>query len=171
MEKNKTCCFSGHRQICDEHMIRLPESLSRLLDSLVKEGYRHFKTGGAIGFDTVAALKCLELKNKYPELSLTLELCLPCKDQTLGWSEMEKSAYRFVLERADKVSYVSDCYTKWCMYARNRRLVEGSDLCVAYLTDSKGGTSYTCSYAEEKGVKVINLYEHLITDNSTNNYK
>jgi len=162
MDKIKTCCFSGHRQICDEHLIRLPECLTVLLDSLIKKGFRHFKTGGAIGFDTIAALKCLELKNKYPDLSVTLELCLPCRDQTLGWSEMEKSAYRFILERADKVSYESDVYTKGCMHARNRRLVNGSDVCVCYLSTDKGGTAYTCSYAKEKGVEVINLYERLI---------
>lgn len=162
MDKIKTCCFSGHRQICDEHLIRLPECLTVLLDSLIKKGFRHFKTGGAIGFDTIAALKCLELKNKYPDLSVTLELCLPCRDQTLGWSEMEKSAYRFILERADKVSYESDVYTKGCMHARNRRLVNGSDVCVCYLSADKGGTAYTCSYAKEKGVEVINLYERLI---------
>ncbi|MBR2387903.1 MAG: DUF1273 family protein [Clostridia bacterium] len=162
MDKIKTCCFSGHRQICDEHLIRLPECLTVLLDSLIKKGFRHFKTGGAIGFDTIAALKCLELKNKYPDLSVTLELCLPCRDQTLGWSEMEKSAYRFILQRADKVSYESDVYTKGCMHARNRRLVNGSDVCVCYLSTDKGGTAYTCSYAKEKGVEVINLYERLI---------
>ncbi len=162
MDKIKTCCFSGHRQICDEHLIRLPECLTVLLDSLIKKGFRHFKTGGAIGFDTIAALKCLELKNKYPDLSVTLELCLPCRDQTLGWSEMEKSAYRFILERADKVSYESDVYTKGCMHARNRRLVNGSDVCVCYLSTDKGGTAYTCSYAKKKGVEVINLYERLI---------
>ncbi len=162
MDNFKTCCFSGHRQICDEHLMRLPEALSGLLDSLVQKGFRHFKAGGAIGFDTIAALKCLELKNKYPELSITLELCLPCRDQTLGWSEMEKSAYRFVLARADKVSYESEVYTKGCMYARNRRLVDGSDVCVCYLASKKGGTAYTCSYAEQKGVEVINLYKRLI---------
>ena len=162
MDDFKTCCFSGHRQICDEHLMRLPETLSSLLDSLVKKGFRHFKVGGAIGFDTIAALKCLELKNKYPELSITLELCLPCRDQTLGWSEMEKSAYRFVLERADKISYECDSYTKGCMLARNRRLVDGSDLCISYLASQHGGTAYTCSYARQNGVKVINLYERLI---------
>ena len=161
MDNYKSCCFTGHRQICAEHFMRLPELLSGLLDSLVADGYRNFKAGGAIGFDTLAALKCLELKNKYPDLSITLELCLPCRDQTLGWSEQEKSAYRFVLERADKVYYESESYTSGCMFARNRRLVDGSDTCIAYLSTNKGGTAYTCSYAKDKGVRVINLYDRL----------
>ncbi len=162
MDNSKTCCFTGHRQICAEHFMRLPELLTELLDTLVDKGFRHFKTGGAIGFDTLAALKCLELKNKYPECSITLELCLPCKDQTNGWREQDKAVYRFVLERADKVSYEFENYTSGCMYARNRRLVNGSDLCISYLSSQKGGTAYTCSYAEQKGVRVINLYERLI---------
>ena len=162
MDNYKTCCFSGHRQICAEHFIRLPELMQTLLDTLVAKGFRRFKTGGAIGFDTLAALKCLELKKKYPELNITLELCLPCRDQMNGWSEQDKSVYRFILERADKVSYECESYTKGCMYARNRRLVDGSELCVAYLSSQKGGTAYTCSYAEQKSVRVINLYERLI---------
>ena len=142
--------------------MRLPELLTRLLDTLVAKGFCHFKAGGAIGFDTLVALKCLELKKKYPELPITLELCLPCKDQTSGWSEQDKSVYRFVLERADKVSYEYESYTKGCMYARNRRLVDGSDLCVCYLASEHGGTAYTVSYAAQKGVRTLNLYEKLL---------
>ena len=162
MDKYKTCCFSGHRQICAEHFFRLPELMQDLLDTLVDKGFRRFKTGGAIGFDTLAALKCLELKKKYPEFNITLELCLPCRDQTTGWSEQDKSVYGFILARADKVNYEYESYTKGCMYARNRRLVDGSDVCITYLSSQKGGTAYTCSYAAEKGVRVINLYEKLM---------
>ena len=159
MERYKTCCFSGHRRICDEHFMRLPELLTRLLDTLVEKGFRHFKAGGAIGFDTLVALKCLELKKKYPDLGITLELCLPCKDQTSGWSEQDKSVYNFVLSRADKVSYQYESYTKGCMYARNRRLVDGSDLCVCYLASDVGGTAYTVEYAQRKNLRVINVAE------------
>ena len=48
-----------------------------------------------------------------------------------------------------------------CTHARNRALVNGADLCVAYLTAPRGGTLYTCSYAEKKGVAVLNLADKL----------
>ena len=141
--------------------MRLPELLDRVLENLVKNGFRTFRTGGAVGFDTLCALKCLELKKKYPELSITLELCLPCRNQTDGWSEQEKNVYSFILKAADKVTYEQELYTAGCMHARNRRLVDGASACVAYLSSHSGGTAYTCNYAAEKGVRVINLFTML----------
>ena len=157
MDDFKSCCFSGHRYISAEHFMKLPELLDQTLERLVNDGFRHFKTGGAIGFDTLCALKCLDLKKRHPSLSITLELCLPCRDQTLGWTDHDKAAYNFVLSRADKVFFEYEKYTSGCMYKRNRRLVDGSDVCVTYLASSSGGTAYTCNYARSKGVRIINL--------------
>ena len=42
---------------------------------------------------------------------------------------------------------------------RNRHLVDHSGVCVAYLTESRGGTAYTVDYARKNGVPVINLGE------------
>ena len=161
MDGFKICCFSGHRRIHAEHFMRLPSLLDKVLDDLVGMGFRTFRTGGAIGFDTLCALKCLELKKKYPDLGITLELCLPCHNQTDGWSEQEKGAYKFVLERSDKVTYEQELYSSGCMYARNRRLVNGAHACIAYLSSCSGGTAYTCDYAQKNGVRVINLFEML----------
>lgn len=165
MYYQKTCCFTGHRNICGEHFKKLPELLDSLFEQLVANGFRHFKTGGAIGFDALCALKCLEIKEKHPDLNITLELCLPCKDQTRTWSEQEKAVYKFILSKAEHVTYEQDKYAAGCMSARNRRLVDGSDLCVAFLSSKRSGTAYTCNYALSMGVKVINLFEHINTKN------
>ena len=164
MNNDYICCFTGHRDIPDKHMIHLPVLLEKTIREQCQKGARIFRTGGAIGFDTLAALKCLEIKKKYPSLPITLELCLPCKDQTNGWSEQEKHVYNFVLSQADRVTYEQEVYTAGCMYARNRRLVDGSHVCVAYLSSNHGGTAYTCNYAKQKGVRVINLFERIQTN-------
>ena len=158
MNDFKICCFSGHRRISAQHFMKLPALLDRVLGELVNKGFRTFRTGGAVGFDTLCALKCLELKKKFPEFDITLELCLPCRNQTEGWSEQEKNVYNFVLQAADKVTSEQDVYSAGCMHARNRRLVNGADACVAFLSSNSGGTAYTCNYAAENGVQVINLY-------------
>ena len=157
MNDFKICCFSGHRRISAEHFMRLPDLLDKVLDKLVGEGFRTFRAGGAVGFDTLCALKCLELKKKYPDLRITLELCLPCRNQTEGWSAQEKNIYDFVLSKADKITYEQELYSAGCMHARNRRLVNGANACVVYLSSRSGGTAYTCNYATENGVRVINL--------------
>ena len=57
----------------------------------IEQGYRYFGTGGALGFDTLAAQTVLELKNKYPEIKLIL--VLPCENQTQGWERADIEEY------------------------------------------------------------------------------
>jgi hypothetical protein len=45
------------------------------------------------------------------------------------------------------------------MHERNRRLVDGSQVCIAYLTESRGGTAFTYNYALTKNLEVINIAE------------
>lgn len=153
--ESKICMFTGHRNIPSRDLLALPQNIGMLIERLVSEGYTDFRCGGAYGFDTIAALKVLEKKKKYPHIKL--HLFLPCQDQTRGWSDTAKTAYRIVLEHADSVRYESEAYCKGCMYARNRAMVKGSDLCVAYCNSSTGGTAYTVSYAEKHGVNVIKI--------------
>ena len=138
-------------------MLRLPEILDKMLENLIWQGVSTFRAGGAIGFDTVAALAVLEKKQAHPEIILELEL--PCKDQTNGWSEADKRAYDYVLSKADKISYICEKYRKGCMLERNRRLVNGADFCVAFCSSDKGGSAYTMNYAKEKSLTVINLHD------------
>jgi uncharacterized phage-like protein YoqJ len=151
----KICMFTGHRYIPSSDAVGLPHRLDAVIEQLVSDGYTDFRCGGAQGFDTIAALKVLEKRKKYPNIKL--HLFLPCKDQTRGWSDSAKAAYSAVLERADSVEYQSEEYTKWCMHARNRAMVDGSDLCVAYCSSSSGGTAYTLLYAQKNGVEILNL--------------
>lgn len=152
---NYTCCFTGHRKICAEHMVRLPEVLDRALDILIRSGVTTFRTGGAIGFDTLAALMVLEKKEKHPHISL--ELCLPCRDQSQKWDDESREAYNYILERADKVTCLHEKYVRGCMHERNRYMVEGSHFCLGYSLSDKSGSAYTLKYAKEKGLKVINF--------------
>ena len=160
-KNNKVCCFSGHRVISPELVIRLPSLLDSQLSSLIENGFSTFKAGGAVGFDTICALKVLEMKRRYPEQDIRLELCLPCPEQSAFFKDTDKEIYNYILAHADSISYADQVYRAGCMFHRNRMLVDGSDLCIAYLSTKKGGTAYTVSYAKEKGVEILNLYDVL----------
>ena len=153
--KIDTVCFTGHRNIDFNKAVLIPSRLKALMEELIARGARSFRAGGAIGFDMIAALCVLELKEKHPYIRLDLKL--PCKSQADAWSEPDKKAYRYILSQADSIEYVSENYVSWCMHERNRRLVNGSQVCIAYLLQSKGGTAYTYNYALKKGIEVINL--------------
>ena len=60
MGERLICCFTGHRRIRPEIMPELSALLDRVLDTLINDGVTEFRTGGAVGFDTLAALKVLE---------------------------------------------------------------------------------------------------------------
>ena len=125
---------------------------------MINKGVIYFGTGGALGFDTMAAQAVLELRNIYPKIKLIL--VLPCKTQTRGWSKHNKEVYENIKMACDKCVYISDEYTFDCMHKRNRHLVNYSNYCICYLTDySHGGTAYTIEYAKKNGLTIINLAE------------
>ncbi|MBQ9783681.1 MAG: DUF1273 family protein [Clostridia bacterium] len=153
--KAPICCFTGHRRLEPERMQRLYEELSRTLDVLLAQGVTHYRTGGAMGFDTLAALAILDRKPAYP--GIFLELCLPCRDQTKKWNDRDRAIYDDILSRADRAVVLYEHYTPGCMHERNRYMVNGSRYCIAYCTTDTGGTAYTVRYATQKGVTVLNL--------------
>lgn len=158
--QERTVCFTGHRNIAREHMMALPALLKAEIARQAEAGAVHFRAGGAVGFDTLAALCVLEQKKYYPHIKL--DLILPCRDQDAEWNESNRRAYRFVLESADSVSYVRERYSEGCMLERDRRLVQGSDVCVAFLTKNKGGTAYTAAYALKNGLEFVNLFDAMM---------
>ena len=157
LNRIETVCFTGHRSIPRADALLLPTRLKACLEVLISRGAYRFRTGGATGFDTVAALCVLELKEKYPHIAL--ELKLPCRDQTKNWRPEDKTVYDYILTQAESAEYITDVYTSWCMHERNRRLVDGSQVCIAYLTESRGGTAFTYNYALTKNLEVINIAE------------
>ena len=154
-----TVCFTGHRNIPYAVAARLPRLLERVISELCERGATTFRTGGAMGFDTVAALKVLDMKEKYPQIRL--ELILPCRNQTERWDEIGRRTYNYILRKADGHRFLFDTYFEGCMLERDRRLVEGSDVCVAYCAQSRGGTAYTVTRAMREGLEVINLNDML----------
>lgn len=159
MENTKnTCCFTGHRTVpvAERDLINL--KLNDTLVTLIEEkGVRLFIAGGALGFDTMAALAVLKLKIIYPDIKL--RLAIPCENQTKDWSENAISLYNDIMKKADEVVYTGKVYTSGCMHVRNRYMVDNSEYCVAYMTRASGGTAYTVRYAQEKAKKVINVAE------------
>lgn len=83
------------------------------IEHLISLGVTSFCAGGALGFDTLSAGKILGFKKRFPQIKLVL--VLPCKTQTNGWSEANKSEYNFILERADEIIYTSEKYYTGCM--------------------------------------------------------
>ncbi|MBQ9757444.1 MAG: DUF1273 family protein [Clostridia bacterium] len=158
-KKAQRCCFSGHRSLPAEYENKIRCTLEKVVCHIAGIGYTEFISGGALGFDLLAAEVIIEKKKSIPQLKLIM--ALPCRDQNMKWSEADKRRYEKVLSCADEIIYVTEKYCTGCMHLRNKFMVENSSMCIAYKTRRNGGTSHTVDYAKEKGLGIINISEVL----------
>ena len=154
-QKIEHVCFTGHRSIDPPRASLILPLLDQILRSLIRLGATQFYAGGALGFDTIAAIAVLKLKKDFPDVRLNL--ILPCKNQTKMWNDKDRAIYDSILQAADSVEFVCENYTSYCMHERNRRLVDSSQICIAYCEHSGGGSAYTMSYALKKEKEVLNI--------------
>lgn len=154
-EREQTCCFTGHRMIPAEVLPELKRELTETVSTLIQQGVTQFVTGGALGFDTLAAEEVLRQRKACPEVHL--RLMLPCRGQENRWRLRDKLRYQAILRQADEVTWLAEVYYDGCMLKRNREMIAISGICVVYCVQNKGGTVYTAKRAERAGLRMIYL--------------
>ncbi len=155
IRKEHACCFTGHRIIAKQFRETLPIRLELQIRRLIEEGIVDFISGGALGFDTLAAETVLRLREEFPQIRLIL--ALPCRDQDKAWSTADQLRYQSICQKADHSYYTADRYSSTCMMRRNRFMVDNSSSCIFYLTNQRSGTYKTVSYAMEQNRKLYNI--------------
>ena len=152
----KSCSFTGHRKIPLKHFTKLDSLLERAIEYAYSEGCRDFYTGGALGFDTMAAKKLLTYRMRHRDMRLIV--VVPCKKQALQWSEADRDMYEYTLANADEVIFCSEEYTADCMKKRNEYLADICDMLIAYAGRHSSGSMQTVRMALARGKTVYNLY-------------
>lgn len=153
----KACFFTGHRIISGDKNKLIGYLREEILDK-INSGVTVFITGGAIGFDTIAAEQVIEMREDYDFIRLCLYL--PCTNQDAEWCEADKSRFCRIAEMADEIYHVTgEEYKRGCMKKRNKAMVEAADCGISYLKGRSGGTAQTVRLAREKGIDVINIAE------------
>ena len=155
----KNCSFTGHRIIEKSVELKLEALLYRAIEYVYSEGCRNFYAGGALGFDTMAAKAIIKMKLKYNDMRLII--VVPCREQADLWGEADRDMYEYILSSADEVIFTSDVYTKNCMKQRNEKLVELSDVVIAYSGRKISGSAQTVRIAKEEGKTVYNLFSRV----------
>ena len=153
------CAFTGHRRIEERHKGKIENLLARAIAFAYESGCRVFLTGGALGFDTLAAKEIIRFRLSHPDVRL--HLILPCRNQSDSWAASSVSTYEYTLSNADEIEYVSDDYDDRCMKERNRRLSERCDMMIAYVSRPYSGAAQTVRMAANAGKTVYNLYPSL----------
>ncbi len=156
VDRSKVACFSGHRNL-PQDCTELQANLEKAIVELIERGIIFFGSGGAVGFDLLAATTVLKLKEDYPHIRLVMVLPCPPEQQSSYCNDEQKKRYYEILEQADKVRILSPQYTDKCMHYRNRHMVDCSAYLICYLRQHSGGTFYTVNYAERKGLNILRL--------------
>ena len=159
----KTCAFTGYRPSkmpwgydetdarCVEFRFRLREAL----EYLIGQGYTDFMSGGALGFDQMAARIVLSLREKYPWIRLIM--VIPFDGQADKWSREQRGRWLEIIEESDRVIHISHSYDKGVFFQRNHYMVENADLLLAAFDGQPGGTAGTVAYAKRHGVRVVRI--------------
>jgi len=157
--EGRTCCFTGHRSLYHDRDV-IAKVLREAVDELVRDGYQHFISGGAAGFDLLAAEAVLERKAEFGDVSLYLYVPY---STVFGLRSCVSSRLRTVALKSREIKVTSDTPTRYAPLIRDRQMVEVSDICVSYMEPGteKGGTFYTVQQAKKKGIDVIDLYDRI----------
>ena len=162
METQKTLAFTGLRPhklpwgFKEDHPACLALKTAihgRLIQLIKEENVRHMISGMAMGIDMICAEIVLDLKARYPDI--TLEAAIPCRDQDLLWPQKARDRYHCILSRCDSVHIVSEAYTDDCMMKRNQYMVHKSDFILAVWDGKPGGTGNTVKYAQKRHKQII----------------
>ena len=154
-DRNKAACFTGHRVFSQKKIERIVSRLSKEVDRLIQQGITVFISGGALGFDQIAA--SLIISKKQQGADIRLIFALPWDNQDEKWTDRQKQLYISLLNEADEIHYISDKYTPDCMKERNMFMVDNSIYCICALTKNISGTGQAVRYAQQQGLQVINV--------------
>lgn len=137
----KSCAITGHRPsrfsfgYDEEHFkcIELKKIFYNKFLDLINKGVEVFFSGMALGVDIWAAEVVIDLRKRFPNIKL---ICvLPCETQADRWAPNQRERYFNIIEKSQSSIYISNKYTRDCMYKRNKYMVDNSDVIVAVYED------------------------------------
>lgn len=156
-DRTVSAAFTGHRFYDFSQRVFIQERLTSAISEAYDHGIRNFISGFALGIDLMAAQLVQSLKCNLPGISLTA--AIPFAGQAERYNIYDKRVYGRLLELADKVIVLSDCYYPRCFLDRDEFMVENASYLIAYYDGrEKGGTYYTVKKARARGISIINVY-------------
>ena len=142
MDKSKTCCFFGHREVI--HNIR--PKLTSIIEKLITEdGVIDFFVGNQGQFDWMVYSVLKELKAKYPQIRYTVVLAY-MPDEHIKELYGEDTLFPDGMENVPK---------KFAISKRNDWMIQQSEIAVCYVHKITGGAAKFREKAEKKGLKIL----------------
>ena len=163
----RSCAFTGHRPAhfsfqYDElapGCVQLKSVLEKKILRLYHRGITDFYTGCALGVDLWVGEAALSLKRQNPDLQL--HCIIPFEGQERRWKADDRDRYSSLLKQSYEVLVLSPRYFSGCYHARNRFLVDHTDVLLGvydYKNEEPSGTGYTVHYALDHNKPVLLIH-------------
>lgn len=155
MTNKLTVSLFGHRTIEDYNAVE--SKLYELLRIIMQNGNREieFLVGRNGDFDLMAASVIRKLKKETGSENAFLSLVLPYQTAELRNNVESFESYYDSIEICEESA---DCNFKYAIVARNRDMIDRSDMVVVYVKNESGGAYQALKYAEKNQKRIINLY-------------
>ena len=155
MKEKFTVSLFGHRII--EDYITVESKLYELLRIIIQSENIdiEFLVGRNGDFDLMAASVIRKLKKETGNENVFLTLVLPYETAELRDNVEAFESYYDSIEICEASA---DCNFKYAIVARNRDMIDRSDMVVVYVKNESGGAYQALKYAEKNQKRVINLY-------------
>ena len=152
MKEKYTVSLFGHRII--EDYITIESKLYELLRIIMQKesGEIEFLVGRNGDFDLMAASVVRKLKKETGNENAFLTLVLPYETAELRNNTESFERYYDSIEICDSHNF------KYAIVARNRDMIDRSDMVVVYVKNESGGAYQSLKYAEKNQKRIINLY-------------
>lgn len=136
-----TVSFCGHKEILHNY---IKEQIYVETEKLIISGAKKFLLGGYGSFDYLAAKTLKSLKLQYPHIESVI--VLPYINKKYAEDLYDYSLY----------PPIETVLPRFAITARNKWMVDNSDIVVAYVYHS-GGAEQTLKYAQRKNKTIIIL--------------
>lgn len=146
----KACCGFGHRTI----LKNIENSLYAAVLSAAQEGCKTFYTGGMGDFDAQFSSAVRKLKNQFPGITL---ICV--KPYFTNDINTNRDYYAAMYDNIIIPPAIVGTHYKRAITARNRWMVDNSDLIISYIVRNYGGAADTVNYAKRTDKRIISFVE------------
>lgn len=155
MKEKLTVSLFGHRIIEDYQFVE--NKLYELLRIVMQKENREieFLVGRNGDFDLMAASVIRKLKKEMGNENAFLTLVLPYETAEL---RNNTEAFESYYDSIEICEASADCNFKYAIVARNRDMIDRSDMVVVYVKTESGGAYQALKYAEKNQKRIINLY-------------
>ena len=145
---SKICCGFGHRNVFEN----IEGKLSEAILCAVENGCNLFYTGAMGDFDSMFASTVRKAKATNPNIKL---ICI--KPYLTSGINENKDYYTFAYDDVIVPDELAGIHYKSAIKARNRWMVDMSEVVIGYTIRNYGGAYTALKYAESKGKTIISI--------------